>query len=63
MESWKKKKTKIIPPGQFFRIKNGNSIKKIARKGLLRDFQMGEFGYGEFTLNDWKKKKKVENNA
>lgn len=47
-------KLKIIPPGQFFRIKEGKNIRKTALNGILRKNLFGKFGYGEFIVHDWK---------
>ncbi|MHA1269821.1 MAG: hypothetical protein ACTSPY_08565 [Candidatus Helarchaeota archaeon] len=49
----KKRKITIIPPGQFFRLKKGIDIKKVAISGILRSTPKGVFGYGEFYLNNW----------
>jgi hypothetical protein len=51
-----KKKKNVIPQGQFFRLKEGCDIAKIARKGILRKILFGKFGFGEFILRDWSKK-------
>ena len=46
-----KKRIRIIPLGQFFRIKKNGDRKKIALDGIIsRDNN----GYGEFLLHDWK---------
>jgi len=49
----------VIAPGQFFRIKPGQNIPKIARNGILRRVKankalFSQFGFGEFILYDWK---------
>ena len=57
IEMWNHNKNnllKVIAPGQFFRIKPGRSIPAIARKGLLRKTLFGQFGFGEFTVHNWK---------
>jgi len=43
-----------IAPGQFFRIKPEKAIPKIAKRGILRKMPLGQFGFGEFIVNDWK---------
>jgi hypothetical protein len=48
-----KKWLKVIPPGQFFRLKSKN-IKKIARDGILRNSFFRKLGYGEFIIHNWK---------
>ena len=45
----------VIALGQFFRIKPGKAIEKIAVKGIQRKFLFGKFGYGEFQVNNWPK--------
>ncbi|NVM29708.1 MAG: hypothetical protein HWN65_12770 [Candidatus Helarchaeota archaeon] len=49
-----------VAPGQFFRLKQGVDVQKIAREGILRREKahkrlLGQFGFGEFMLHDWKK--------
>lgn len=44
---------KIVSPGQFFRLKNGKDVVRIAQKGILRKSLFGKFGYGEFFLTNW----------
>ena len=43
-----------IAPGQFFRIKPEKQISKIAKKGILRKLALGQFGFGEFILHNWR---------
>jgi len=50
----RKNAIRIIPKGQFFRIKKGKNIKKIALKGILRKCLFGAFGYGEYMVKNWK---------
>ncbi len=56
----KKNRIKIISPGQFFRIKKNKNIKKIAEKGILRKVLFGQFGFGEFFVNNWPKEEENE---
>jgi hypothetical protein len=51
----RKNKLEIIPPGQFFRISKNKNIQKIARKGVLKKFLFGKFGYGEYIIHNWNK--------
>jgi hypothetical protein len=51
----RKNKLSIIPPGQFFRIKQDRNIEKIAKKGILKKSLLGKFGYGEYLLHNWQK--------
>ncbi|MFX0133510.1 MAG: hypothetical protein ACFFDN_07700, partial [Candidatus Hodarchaeota archaeon] len=51
----KKNRVKVISAGQFFRLKKNKSIEKIALKGILRKFLFGQFGFGEYILNNWSK--------
>jgi hypothetical protein len=49
-----------VAPGQFFRLKMGLAVEKIAKEGILRRERahrrlLGQFGFGEFILNNWKK--------
>ena len=49
-----------VAAGQFFRLKPGVDVQKIAREGILRREKahkrlLGQFGFGEFILHDWKK--------
>jgi len=51
---------RAVAPGQFFRLKPGLNIQKIASEGILRKEKahrrlLGQFGFGEFILNNWKK--------
>ncbi len=50
----KQNRIKIVSPGQFFRMKQGKDIQKIALKGMLRKTLFGKFGYGEWKLHYWK---------
>jgi len=50
-----------VAPGQFFRLKSELNIQKIAREGILRKEKshkrlLGQFGFGEFILNNWQKR-------
>jgi len=52
---------RAVAPGQFFRLKPGLNIQKIAREGILRREKahrrlLGQFGFGEFILNNWQKR-------
>ena len=58
----KKNKLKIVPPGQFFRLKKGKNLQKIALKGILRKTLFGGFGFGEFQLYDWSKENNERKN-
>jgi hypothetical protein len=49
----------VIAPGQFFRIKAGKSIQSIAKKGLIRKGLFGQFGFGEFIVQDWKNQEEL----
>ncbi|NVM29078.1 MAG: hypothetical protein HWN65_09550 [Candidatus Helarchaeota archaeon] len=54
-----KNQVEVIAPGQFFRVKRGKDIPKLAKKGILRKIKankalFSQFGFGEFMLNDWK---------
>jgi len=51
----KKNRLKAISAGQFFRIKKNRTIKKIALIGILRKVLFGQFGFGEFQINNWQK--------
>ena len=42
-----------IAPGQFFRIKPGKEVQKIAKSGILRRVLLGQFGFGEFVVHNW----------
>ena len=49
-----------IAPGQFFRIKKGEDIPELAKKGILRKVLrnkalFSQFGYGEFMVHNWSK--------
>ena len=51
---------RAVAPGQFFRLKPGLNVQKIAREGILRTEKahkrlLGQFGFGEFILNEWKR--------
>jgi hypothetical protein len=46
-------KYEMIPPGQFFRLKEGKDVKKIALKGIMRNGVLGKFGFHEFMVHDW----------
>jgi len=52
-----------IAPGQFFRIKSGKNIRKIALRGVLRKALFGQFGFGEYVVHDWTNKKTREING
>ena len=43
-----------IAPGQFFRIKPGKQISRIAKRGILRKMALGQFGFGEFMVHNWR---------
>jgi len=43
-----------IAPGQFFRIKPAKVIPKIAKQGIVRKTPLGQFGFGEFIVQDWR---------
>ncbi len=43
-----------IAPGQFFRIKPAKVISKIAKQGIVRKTPLGQFGFGEFIVQDWR---------
>ncbi len=43
-----------VSPGQFFRIKPEKAIPKIARRGILRKMPLGQFGFGEFIVHNWR---------
>ena len=50
----------VIAPRQFFRLKPGKEIPKLALKGIMRKVKtnkalFSQFGFGEFVLNDWRK--------
>jgi len=47
-----KKIIKLIPSGQFFRLKS-NKIESIALKGMTCNMPFGHIGFGEFVLCDW----------
>jgi hypothetical protein len=54
---WNHSKVNIvnaIAPGQFFRIKSERRISKIAKKGIIRKMALGQFGFGEFILHNWR---------
>jgi len=53
---------KVIAPGQFFRIKPGKDIQKIALRGILRKNLFGQFGFGEYIVHDWTSNKNGEVN-
>lgn len=51
---------RAVAPGQFFRLKSGLKIQRIAKEGITRREKshrrlLGQFGFGEFILNNWKK--------
>ena len=42
-----------VARGQFFRLKDGNDVRKIALKGMLKKSLWGKFGLGEFKLVEY----------
>jgi len=58
-----KKEIRVVPNGQFFRLKinDGEKLGKIALKGMTCNMPFGHIGFGEFILCDWSKNE-VDNN-
>lgn len=57
LKLWNHNKVNVIravAPGQFFRIKPNKNIPKIAKRGIIRKTPLGQFGFGEYILHDWK---------
>ncbi len=57
LQFWNRSKVnhiRAVSPGQFFRIKKGRDITAIARRGLVRHALLGQFGFGEYIVMDWK---------
>jgi len=48
-----KQRLDIIPLGQFFRLKTGFEIQKIAMGGIKKCSFLKSLGYGEFILKNW----------
>jgi hypothetical protein len=51
----RKNRMKGISPGQFFGLRSGVDVKKIALRGILRRCLFGKFGFGEYIVNYWPK--------
>ncbi|HUY00613.1 MAG TPA: hypothetical protein VMV49_13725 [Candidatus Deferrimicrobium sp.] len=52
---WNNNKVNVIDTiAQFFRIKEGKNIRSIALKGIMRKVTLGQFGFGEFLIHNWK---------
>jgi len=55
----KKNSIEVVAPGQFFRLKPGKDIQKLAMRGIARKVKanhalFSQFGFGEFILYNWK---------
>lgn len=50
---------RVVAHGQFFRLKEGVNVRKVALKGLLKKTPLGDFGLGEFQIVNWKKSKEA----